>query len=603
MFQVVRIILPACLGLIILLQGMVAHAVVSGEAATRDPGDRRATIPHDPEIEAAIVESRLDMVVVNHEGWRETLPTFARLKIYEITGRTRIPGQDPQYTVLSMMYERDRWANARIIPIEHPDLLDALDLEGKWVTPRQVTGNLRINELINRIQDGRSVQREMNEITDLLNAVEQVHRLGREERVLSAFEFDGITASQILEVIDDRAALQELHRKRDSLRREWNSTRPFVQAAERLINRTRALSELPEQFLVVPDTESVDGRWVRPAAFTRSGPLLESARDFDIALSRAILMKQPEVIAPAVERFLDVAEMTRAYPTETHRRVLNNYVKWNPWRLAAWIYLFGSVFMGLSIYFKARPWYWSSIVLLGIGFLIHTGAVGARLYLTGHAPVSNMFEAVTFFTWTLMLLAIGFEAFNRRGIVALSAMVLAFLFLTGAGLMPLHQTRLHPIRAVLNSYWLNIHVTLMLLSYAAFAISFYFASLYLIRSFLGRPALFGGTPILSQDATEEFAYRLVQLGWPILTFGVALGAVWADTAWGRYWGWDPKETWALITWVAYTVYLHTRMVMGWRGRWSAVACVIGFLMVLITWFGVSYLPWFAGGLHSYASPR
>src|SRR5690606_14227366 len=100
----------------------------------------------------------------------------------------------------------------------------------------------------------------------------------------------------------------------------------------------------------------------------------------------------------------------------------------------------------------------------------------------------------------------------------------------------------------------------------------------------------------------EFAYRLVQVGWPILTFGVALGAVWADTAWGRYWGWDPKETWAFITWVTYTVYLHTRMVLGWRGRWSAAACLIGFLMVLITWLGVSFIPLFAGGLHTYASP-
>lgn len=596
-----RTVLFLLLGALI-VSASPAIAVIEGSGQSVETLDRRATIPHNPEVEAAIRDSRLDMVIVNHEGWRETLPTFARLKVYEITGRTRLPGQDPQYTVLSMMYQREKWANARIIPVEHPDVLDALDLEGKWVTPRQITANPRINEFINRIQEGREIQRRMNEVTDLLNAVEQVHRLGREERVLTAFEFDGITSQQILDVIDDRDEMRRLHSERDSLRREWNNQRPFIRAAERIVTRTQILSELPEQFHVIPDVESVDGRWVRPAAFNRGGPLMEVARDFDTALSRAILMGQPEVIGPAVDRFLDVAEMSHVYPSEMYRRVLNNYVAWNPWRLSALVYLFGAMSMGLFIYFRYRPWYWTAAALMGIGFLLQTGAVGARLYLTGHAPVSNMFEAVTFFTWTLMLLAIGFEGYNRKGIVALGAMILTFLFLIGAGLMPLHQTRIHPIRAVLNSYWLNIHVTLMLLSYAAFAISFFFASLYLIRSFLGRSALFGGTPILSQDATEEFAYRLVQLGWPILTFGVALGAVWADTAWGRYWGWDPKETWALITWVSYTVYLHMRMVMGWRGRWSAVACVIGFVMVLITWFGVSYLPWFAGGLHTYASP-
>ncbi|MCC5877147.1 MAG: c-type cytochrome biogenesis protein CcsB [Candidatus Sumerlaeia bacterium] len=601
MFSTFRATFILLLGVFI-ATSVPAPAVIEGGGQATEAQDRQATIPNNPEVEAAIRGSRLDMVVVNHEGWRETLPTFARLKIYEITGRTRIAGQDPQYTVLSMMYERDKWASARIIPVEHPDISEALGLEGKWVTPRQVSANPGINDFINRIQEGRDIQRRLNEVTNLLNAIEQVHRLGREDRVLNAFEFDGITPQQILDVIDDREEMRRLHSERDSLRRDWNSRRPFVQAAERIITRTQILSQLSEEFLVIPDTESVDGRWVRPAAFNRGGPLMEVARDFDNSLSRAILMGQPEVIGPAVDRFLDVAEMTKVYPSEMHRRVLNNYVAWNPWRLSAWIYLFGAMFMGLHIYFRYRPWYWTAAALLGIGFLIHTSAVGARLYLTGHAPVSNMFEAVTFFSWTLMLLAVAFEGYNRKGIVALGAMILAFLFLIGAGLMPLHQTRLHPIRAVLNSYWLNIHVTLMLLSYAAFAIAFFFASLYLVRSFLGRSALFGGTPILSQDATEEFAYRLVQLGWPILTFGVALGAVWADTAWGRYWGWDPKETWALITWVSYTVYLHTRMVLGWRGRWSAIACVIGFVMVLITWFGVSYLPWFAGGLHTYASP-
>jgi len=104
------------------------------------------------------------------------------------------------------------------------------------------------------------------------------------------------------------------------------------------------------------------------------------------------------------------------------------------------------------------------------------------------------------------------------------------------------------------------------------------------------------------ESLELFAYRCVQVGWPLLTLGVFLGGVWAQTAWGRFWGWDPKETWALITWIVYTGYLHTRMVLGWRGKLSAIASLAGFACVLITWFGVSYLPGLAGGLHSYASP-
>jgi len=182
----------------------------------------------------------------------------------------------------------------------------------------------------------------------------------------------------------------------------------------------------------------------------------------------------------------------------------------------------------------------------------------------------------------------------------LGATLVGFLMLTGVAMMPLHESRIHPLRAVLNSYWLNIHVTMMLFSYAAFALAAVFAGIYLLRSAFRLDGVLSS--VMSQAQTEEFAYRLVQLGWPLLTVGVTLGAVWADVAWGRAWGWDPKETWAFITWVTYTAYLHSRMVMGWRGNWSAAACVVGFVMVVITMLGVSYLPWFSGGLHSYASP-
>jgi cytochrome c-type biogenesis protein CcsB len=213
-----------------------------------------------------------------------------------------------------------------------------------------------------------------------------------------------------------------------------------------------------------------------------------------------------------------------------------------------------------------------------------------------------MYESITFTAWSAIVIGATFEIMQRRGFVGLVTAVVGLLALILVAQMPLHDIRMHPLRAVLNSYWLNIHVTMMLVSYGAFAIAAGVAVVYLLKSFLGRDALFGGTPLMDLEQTEEFAYRLVQVGWPILTVGICLGAVWADTAWGRYWGWDPKETWAFITWIVYTIYLHSRMVMGWRGRVSALACVIGFIMVLITWLGVSYIPWFAGGLHTYASP-
>lgn len=103
----------------------------------------------------------------------------------------------------------------------------------------------------------------------------------------------------------------------------------------------------------------------------------------------------------------------------------------------------------------------------------------------------------------------------------------------------------------------------------------------------------------SLDVLDEVSYRGIAFGFPLLTIGIATGAIWADQAWGRWWGWDPKETWSLITWLFYGAYLHTRLTMGWRGRHSAILAVVGLIVVLFTYLGVNL---FLSGLHSYASP-
>jgi cytochrome c-type biogenesis protein CcsB len=653
---------------------MLAASQASAEMGrlASDPADRLSTIPHSPAMQDAIRRSDLRMVAVNHEGWRETLLTFARLKIHQITGRTTIKGQDPVYTVLSMMFQPEQWQNARILPVEHPDILEKLKLDHKWVTPDQILRNPLLPSFIDEVRAGRELKAKLDSTVNLLNAVEQTRRLGREMRVLDAFSEQGIAPADIISLLEDREQHRIVMQRRVQELKAWNAARPLVEAGERLIMRARTFTQLANELLIVPDTEAVDEGWIRPALHQRAGMrTLAAGRQFELDLAMALALDQPEKIEPAAKAFLGVIEESRLYPGRTWREWYNWYVTYNPWRLSAVIYLLGVVTLGVYFFFMNAWLYRLGMLMLGAGFVFHTAAVGVRLYLTGHAPVSNMFESITFCSWAVILIAIVFEAVMRRGLVALGAMTMGFLLLTGAGLMPLHETRLHPLRAVLNSYWLNIHVTLMLLSYAAFAIAAFFSMLYLVRSLEGslrtRVALIGlgggflllggwklmgmlfpGVPLDSLPSLlavlmltggvigvltaslvggamawdwlqgragftyevpiplpqmEEFAYRLVQVGWPILTFGITLGAVWADTAWGRYWGWDPKETWAFITWVAYTVYLHSRMVMGWRGRWSAAACLAGFVMVMITWWGVSYLPWFSGGLHSYASPR
>jgi cytochrome c-type biogenesis protein CcsB len=155
------------------------------------------------------------------------------------------------------------------------------------------------------------------------------------------------------------------------------------------------------------------------------------------------------------------------------------------------------------------------------------------------------------------------------------------------------------LRPALQSSWLTYHVTTVMLSYSAFALSFLVSVVYLLKRAgggnEGRARLLKALPSL--ETLDVFNYQIVAIGFPLLTIGIFTGAVWAATAWGRPWAFDPKETWSAITWLVYGVFLHTRLLGNWEGTRSAVVGVIGFAAVLFTYLGVNYL---LPGLHSYA---
>jgi cytochrome c biogenesis factor len=140
----------------------------------------------------------------------------------------------------------------------------------------------------------------------------------------------------------------------------------------------------------------------------------------------------------------------------------------------------------------------------------------------------------------------------------------------------------------LKSYWLVFHITAMFISYSGFALAAVFSLMYLLRA-KGVKLLANAGERMSLRYLDETANRIIMIAVPVLTLGVALGAFWADAAWGRYWGWDPKETWALATWLIYIAYLHFRHRPGWLGYRSAVLSCLGFMAVLITFQGVNLL--------------
>ena len=215
----------------------------------------------------------------------------------------------------------------------------------------------------------------------------------------------------------------------------------------------------------------------------------------------------------------------------------------------------------------------------------------------GHAPLSNLYESLIFFAWTLTLLYLIIERKTKNRTVGTFVTPLAFLAMAYASYSPGISSRIQPLVPALKSNWLIAHVITCFFGYAAFGLAFGLSLMFLLRK-LDRSQSKNMFLKLIPDGflLDELSYQMVVIGFLLLTLGIITGSVWAHSAWGSYWSWDPKETWSLITWLVYAALLHSRMVRGWRGNKLAAFCIIGFCCVLFTYFGVNYL----AGLHSYA---
>jgi cytochrome c-type biogenesis protein CcsB len=236
-----------------------------------------------------------------------------------------------------------------------------------------------------------------------------------------------------------------------------------------------------------------------------------------------------------------------------------------------------------------------------IGFLGHTAAFIMRWIESywlgfGHVPLTNRYESFVFFSWTIVLIYLVMEWRFRNKSIGAFVMPLAFLGMAYVSLSP--DKSIEPLLPALKSNWLTAHVFTCFLGYAAFAIAFGLSSMFLLKksASASKPeSVLNQIPGL--EVLDELAYRMLIIGFVFLTIGILTGAVWAQTVWGRYWGWDPKEIWSLITWVVYAVLLHLRLlVRGWHGLRMAVLSIIGFASVLFTYLGVNFL---LSGLHSY----
>ena len=230
--------------------------------------------------------------------------------------------------------------------------------------------------------------------------------------------------------------------------------------------------------------------------------------------------------------------------------------------------------------------YGTLLVYLGLVFI--SASLLFRTIASGRGPFANMYEFSVAFAWGILVVYSSFERRYKQRALGLVALPIALALLLYAMTIPSAIDPLVP--ALQNNLLLSAHVAVAIVAYGTFSISFAAAILHLIQGENGRRSL------PSRELLDEISYKAVVIGFPFLTLTIALGAVWADLAWGTYWSWDPKETASLVTWLIYGSYLHARVIRGWRGKRAAWLLVLGFGATLFTYFGNLFF----GGLHSYS---
>ncbi len=229
-----------------------------------------------------------------------------------------------------------------------------------------------------------------------------------------------------------------------------------------------------------------------------------------------------------------------------------------------------------------------------VGVVLTFAALVLRSVLIGGLPLNNGFEFGLCFVFVAALAYVIIE--RKFSIGGIGLFVMPILVALCAWLVSIDLT-IEPVMPALRSYWLAVHVSAAVIAYGAFAVSFAVSTAYLLKEKSKEDAqsrLAQSLPSLK--VLDEITYKLIFVGLPFLTIMLVTGAVWAEYAWGAFWSWDPKETWALITWLVYAIYLHTRFMRGFKGKRAAWLSVLGFAAVIFTFFGVSYL---LPGMHSY----
>jgi cytochrome c-type biogenesis protein CcsB len=484
------------------------------------------------------------LLAIQEGGRRKPIDTFARESLIRITGKSTYTDKNgrtwrPNDFLLSALLESHSWQTEPMV------LLSLGQLKKKLGLP---------------VAQRRFSFAQLTALPELNHVVEEAHTLRKAEKPLDRLHNEAMNVGERLSL--------------------------FAHAMD------------GSALLIVPPAKNELDLWAVPPDFSRFyadqqfAPARTALQDtatayvngdaFQFSRSSRILREGLRALSPAI------------YPPDSQLRLeyFSNHLE--AFYRAIWLYAFAFILLLLAHIRKTGRFLSTAGVLIAIaGIALHGSGIALRCMIAGRPPVTNMYESIIWVSFAVSFFGMIFFARYRTPVYLLAALPATILALLLVHQMPIAMpASIDPLVPVLrDNFWLTIHVLTITLSYAAFLLACAFGHILLFR-YAWDPA--GAR----SDAPMHFwLYRVLQLGVLLLGAGTILGGVWANYSWGRFWGWDPKETWALIAFLCYIATLHGRLAGWWTQFGLVVASVVCFLAVLMAWYGVNFV--LGKGLHSY----
>jgi cytochrome c-type biogenesis protein CcsB len=505
---------------------------------------------------------------VQDGGRIKPFDTFAREALQLTWGKETFKGEDATHVVLSWALIPDEWAKSQFLQIRHNGLRKALKLPDDriYFAPIELAGNDRVVLLMQDLKNKRDAREKLDPFFQAVQTLENQISLFESVRAQMYPRFMPVSATAAGAATAGAAA--------EGQAEAWLSLSQF-QPTDRA-----AFRKIEEAFVAFASAKA-----------SQASDLKEKKRALD----------------GAADEFVNLVKTTRGqdYGNFSRTKTELHYNRLHPF-LYAWVaYLLATIFFGVLLSMKASAkapaagsarttWSLLGWLALATGFLFHTYGFGLRIYIMERPPVTNMYESVVWVAWGAIIIAMVLDRFFKYRILLPAATAVGTLCLILCDLSShVLDDSFQPLEPVLrDNFWLIVHVMTITLSYAAFFVAFMIGDVVLFWALRDEPS--NREKIAS---AAQGIYRCLQVGVVLLTAGTILGGVWADYSWGRFWGWDPKETWAFIALMGYLVVLHGRLI-GWlRDYGVAAAAVISFSLVIMAWYGVNFV--LGAGLHTY----